>query len=428
MEATDHGEQKQATARAVRNMSGIMGSRMWSLVLRTVASLIVARVAGPGPMGFVAWLGIFPVYATWLSLGVVNGAERRVPILRGQGRLDQVDPVWSAASAVNVAAMAVCVVAGAIAALLTLRSSPMDSLRWLAAGLLAAGSQWQAFVMSLLGTEKRFGLLGRLFLIEGVCVWVLLPLAWCGIGGLTLRALLTVLLPALLVWRVSGLFHRPRLRDWALLRDLAIEGLPVMVANFLLIFSYGLSRTLVGALMTDVDMGYFVIAMNIVQLVRIVQYSIGRVLLPRLGELHGRTGGGLREVARAVGGPLAAAMAICTAAGVAGWVLIEPVTAWVLPSYMPGVAAARATLPGMVLTAATGSYVFYVAVGRQRQLIWMFLAGVAVQAQASLWLFNRGHGLASFGWGFSAGMAVSAFLVNAGVLYYALRHSPRSGS
>ena len=427
MDSAQSDGQKQATAQAVRNMSGIMGSRLWSLALRTVASLIVARVAGPGPMGFLGWLGIFPVYATWLTFGVVSGAERRVPVLRGEERADAVWPVWAAAWGVNLLAMAVCVAAGAAATLCTLGAGPLASLRWLAAGALAAASLWQSFVMSLLGTEKRFGLLGRMFLVEGVCVWVLLPLAWFGVGGITLRALAIVVLPALLLWRASRLFHRPSLRDAALLRSLAVEGLPVMIANFLLIFSYGLSRTLVGVLMTDLDMGYFVLAMNIVQLVRIVQYSIGRVLLPRLGELHGSSEGRTHVVARAVAGPLAAALGVCVLAAAAGWVLIGPVTAWLLPSYVPGVAAARATLPGMVLTAATGSYVFFVAIGRQRQLIWMFLAGVAVQAQASLWLFNRGLGLASFGWGFSIGMAVTAFLVNAGVLYYAVRRSPRSG-
>ena len=59
---------------------GIMGAQWAGLLLRFTSTLIAARLVDPDEIGYVAWMGIWPVYATWLACGVLSGAGRLIPV------------------------------------------------------------------------------------------------------------------------------------------------------------------------------------------------------------------------------------------------------------------------------------------------------------------------------------------------------------
>lgn len=401
-----------------QHMASLLGARSSGMGLRIVASLIVARIAGPEAVGFVAWIGIFSMYALWLTGGVVHGAERLVPIRRAQSAT--CDHLWRASAMVTLLAGAACVLLGTGAWVWALSTgSGGAAWKYLAAGLLSGISLFVNYVSSVFTAEKRFPLLNRLFFIEGVLWWVFLPLAWWGAEGLTARTLLVALLPAVVCLRQSRLFHRPAWQP-AVTRELAVEGLPILFSRFLLLLAFGLDRTFIAFLMDDLALGHYVLATSVISLMRLIQYAVSRVLTPHLGEVYGRTRD-VRVVARTALQCLPPLLAVLVPGVFAGWFLMEPLTRWLLPAYLPGVGAGQIALLSGALASVLGTNVFFVTIGRQKTLIAMLLTGLAIQAATTLFLFRLDGTIESVAWGFVAGALTNVVLVVGGVLYCILR-------
>jgi len=404
-----------------RSLFSLMSARGAGLFLRIAASLIAARIAGPEAIGFVAWIGIFSMYALWFTGGVFNGAERLVPIRRAQDRGAEVQHVWGVASMVCLLSVATCVLLGAAAWLLLFQDEASRVLAWklLCAGTLSGITLFMNYASAVFTAENRLSQLNRLFFLEGVLWWVFLPLAWGGTPGLTLRTLLVALLPAVICIVRARAFYRPAWNG-PTARILVRDGLPILFSRFLLLLSFGLDRTLIAFLMDDRSLGYYVLAISVIGLMRIFQYAISRVLIPALGRVYGSTRNP-RKVARTTLQSLLPLLLILLPCIVIAWFLMEPVTRWLLPEYLPGVPAGRIALISGALISVLGTNIFYVTIGRQKTLSAMLIAGLLVQAAVSFFLFARYGTLESFAWGLVAGAATSTLLVNGGILYYALR-------
>ncbi len=407
---------------------GLMGSRTLSLIIRTAASLVVARVAGPYAVGLIGWLGIFPLYAGWLTLGAVNGAERQVPVLRGKGEPSRIDGVWSAAWNMVYLAAFLCVITGmAISLACLVTGHPIAAWKACFSGILCAITLFSSSVMANLAAEKRFADLNRLFIMEGICWLILVPCAWGGKWGLVVRLLLATFVPALLTAIHTRILRPPRRFTRGTLRPLLKDGLPILTATFFQIQGFGLCRTLVGAFLGDVEMGYFVLAMNVLAMIRLMNYSVTKVLLPNIGELFGHSGD-TRHIAVSTCKPLLQMLPVTAVLTVAGWFLAEPVTRLILPQFLPGVPAARIALLGMIPTVMTSTHVFFIATGKQKRMILVFCIGLISQFLIAIPLYHQGYGLSAFAWGFTGGMAVTAVIVNAALFYYLLGRNTQTGA
>jgi O-antigen/teichoic acid export membrane protein len=202
--------------------------------------------------------------------------------------------------------------------------------------------------------------------------------------------------------------------------------LPILTGNFFYIQSFGLSRTLIGVFLGDIEMGYFVLAMNILAMIRLVNYSVSKVLLPTIGEQFGRHHD-VQHVAMATCWPLLKMLPLAGVLTVTGWFLAEPLTRLLLPQFLPGVDAARIVLLGMIPAVLTSTHVFFIATGKQRRLIPIFCSGLLGQFLIAIPLYHRGYGLSAFAWGFTGGMAIAAVIVNAALFYYLLGSNARTG-
>lgn len=403
-----------------RTILGFMSAQGAALALQMSATLIAARVAGPDAVGYTAWIGIFPMYAIWLTGGVLLGADLMIPLRRGAGRGDEVVRIHRVACAVCLLAMAACTVI-AVAAWGLLLVAGHAELAWklLCAGLLSAASILNTYVSVMLVVNKCFKLVGLKFLIEGALYWVFLPMAWGGTAGLTLRLLLVSLLGPLIFLRVGRTWIAPAWdRTTAVM--LMAAGIPMMAARFMLTLSYGLDRTMIAFFMTDKALGLYALAMLVMTVFKLAPYAVGRVLNPHLGELYGRTGSAysLRD---ALWRNTVVLLGVMAPLMIVGWFAAEPLTRWLLPAYLPGVPAAKVVLLTGLAIAPMSGYVFYFITQKRLTLMAILGAGLAIQTGVSIGLFKLGWGLVSFAWGLLAGMTATAVLLHVGILFLAPR-------
>ena len=402
------------------SLSGLLGARAVSVLMRLAASLVAARLVLPEQLGTVAWMGIMTFYAPWLTLGVTYGAERLVPFFRGKGDLVTGGRLWShTLKSVTISSL-ICILVGALILAAWLSTDPESAWKLYWGAFLSALVLLCLLGMTYLTAEKKFRLLQRLFLIESVCWWLFLPLVLLGVAGLRARLILATVLPLMLVWRMAEQRIRTCRMNSSELLLLIRTGLPVLTANFIMASSSVVTQTLVGTMMNDLYLGYFWPGALFLSFLRLADQCTARAILPSLAELYGRTRR-VSAVARFLIVPLACIVAGAGVLALAGWVVTGPAVRWLLPRYTPGIPATRILLSGIIPWAAVIPYVFFIAIGRQHWLIPIFACGLAVQLASSLWLFRAGWGLCSFSAGYVAGLLTNAILINTGMWWLVLR-------
>jgi len=402
------------------SLSGLLGARAVSVLMRLSASLVAARLVAPQQMGLVAWLGIMTFYAPWLTLGVTYGAERLVPFFRGKGDVVTGERLWShTLKSVTVSSL-ICLIFGAALLIAWLSRDPETAWKLYWGAFFSALVLLCLLGMTYLTAEKKFRLLQRLFLIESLFWWLFLPLVLLGVAGLRARLILATVLPLMLVWRMAKQQIRTCDMNSSELRLLIRTGLPVLTANFIMASASVVTQTLVGTMMNDLYLGYFWPAVLFLSFLRLADQCTARAILPSLAEIYGRTRRAA-AVARFMLVPVACILAAAAVFALAGWAITGPAVRWLLPRYTPGIPATRILLAGIIPWAAIIPYVFFIAIGKQRWLIPIFACGLAVQLASSLWLFRAGWGLCSFSAGYVAGLLTNAILINTGVWWLVLR-------
>jgi O-antigen/teichoic acid export membrane protein len=393
----------------------VMTSQWLGLILRFTATLVTARMMTPEEIGYVAWIGIWPMYATWLTFGVVTGAGRLIPIRRGEGLHEEVKAIKQAAFSVTVAVMVICLLAGVLArATLTPWFDSYTRWKFASSGFLCAATVFHTYVTVLLVAAKRFRMLASKQIVDGVLWWVFLPLIWNGVAGLTIRLLLvSIVTPAIFFILIKG--WAPLRIDWIHAKALCASGWIIMVVVFFVGLAYAFDRTMIAFFMDDRALGFYLLATLVVSFMRPVTDALGRVLYPHLGESYGKHGD-VKVVGRMALQPMPRVTMALVPFVILGWFLVEPLTRLILPLYLPGVPACRIALLGVLFAPAFGAYVFYNVVNKQVTLTLKLVIGLLTQIAVSVFLYGRLGTLECFAYGFVAGLGTSAILITVGIL------------
>ncbi|MCK5528817.1 MAG: oligosaccharide flippase family protein [Kiritimatiellae bacterium] len=399
----------------IKSSVGVMIMQWVGLMMRFAATLIVVRLVTPKDVGYVAWIGIWPVYSAWMTLGVVSGAGRLIPIMRGEGRDLDIKPMKEISFFVVLVAGASCIILGILARyLLAPWHTSYDRWAYVGAGILAASTLLDRYVLMLIGTAKRFKLMAAKIFVDGILWWIFLPLVLFGVLGLSVRLLLVSFITPLIFFIIIKGWCRPRYNRANLIK-LAKTGWIIMAAAFFVSLLYAMDRTLIVIFMDDTSLGHYMLAFIVVSLVRPVTAALGRVLYPNLGELYGKTRD-VVQVANKTLRPVPIMILLVLPIAIVGWFVAQPLTAWLLPEYLPGVASAKIVLCAVVFAPLLGTNVFYNVVQRQKLMMTMITFGLVVQVAVSILLYHYTKSLESFAWGFVAGMAISSTLLVLGII------------
>jgi len=364
---------------------------------RLGVNLVAASLLAPATFGLWGLFVVSQTYTTYGSVGLISGANRRIPLLLGSGSSAEVSDVERTALAGSVGAGALLAIGGAAVGLAL--GGP-----WQTAGILlglgAFTQQLYLFGQVILRGHLEFNRASIQQLILAVAFPFLgLPaLWWWGVNGLIGAQAVAYLLGFGLALR-----WRPELRPaWSapLGASLIREGAPIMLAGLAFAGMTSVDRWVVLAFAGQTALGQYALASTISSSMVFVNLVIAQQFYPRMAHQFGagRDAAQLLRVAR----DQSLAAGILSLPIALGLVAVAPlVITRLYPQYSPSVGATQMLgLAAFVLALASGYTNLIVTTGHAWQLFALqivagFIGGIvgAIALQAGLGLSGVGFAM-----------------------------------
>lgn len=401
-----------ATALAAANTTTVL--------LNLVQGFLFARILGPADYG--VWLGLLLLfqYGQYTYLGASTSVFRQIPLQRGRQDRARAERLTAAAHGLVLLTNLGWIAIGAALAFTVYRDVWFGALALVGLTVLEI---WLHLGQVELKASERFHAAAAVVGTRGVVNLGLLPLVvWMGLDGAYLRWLLLALLLMTITWRYDPVPLRFRF-DREAFGDLIRDGGPILVVGVVFAFQIHLDRTLLLLLADDVALGHYGVAAILMTVMMAVPNAVGQTAYPAMVEEFGRTGktdglwgATLRRTAR-VG------IVAIVLAGI-GFVVLPTFVRIVLPAFEPGIAAARAILPGTAFVAASvpASY-FLQTIGRQGLHVRVNLGALVVQAALGVFAWQRVGTIEALALAMSGAFAV--YLVALLLAARRARHAPR---
>ncbi len=342
---------RPSTARS----AGILGlSNLGRVLLRLVGSLLVARLLLPAEMGVFNAVGVVLTYVPFLHLGLINGLQRELPLLIGQGRRARGCELASTAQFWALACGVLCGVAAAGWGVSELvRGNWQWGLAWVARAVALLCLIPMLYFTATFRTGQEFIRLGLANFV-GAMFGGLMVLAVWGLGfeGQCIRLAATSLLTCGILWWWHPIRVRPRFR-WADFLELLKVGAPLFVASYLRRASMGLDRLMLArgvaaGTVAKAELGAYTLAILTVTAGGQVIVALGQVAYPRMLKDYGRTGNA-RAALKWVVRPTLLLAGASLPIFVGLWFALPPLVRLALPRYVAGVEAAQWSLVSLWL-------------------------------------------------------------------------------
>jgi O-antigen/teichoic acid export membrane protein len=361
---------------------------------RLGVNLVAASLLAPAMFGLWGLFVVSQTYTTYGSLGLISGANRRIPLLLGSGSAAQVAEVERTVLAGSVGAGAILALGGAVVGLAL--GGP-----WQTAGILlglgAFTQQLYLFGQVVLRGHLEFNRASsQQFILAVAFPFLGLPaLIWWGVNGLIAAQAAAYLLGFGLAWR-----WRPELRPaWSGRLGVSIirEGAPIMLAGLAFAGMTSVDRWVVLAFAGQAALGHYALASTISSSMLFVNLVIAQQFYPRMAHQFGagRDGAHLLKVAREQS--LAAGLLILPMA--LGVLILAPlVIPRVYPQYTPTVGVTQVLgLAAFVLALASGYTNLLVTVGHAWQLFVLQIVAGVIGAILGVLALQAGWGLPGVG-------------------------------
>ncbi len=318
----------------------VSGATLIGHGLGAVTSLLLRMLLEPAYMGVWQGLKLFLSYGNYASLGVSKAAARELTLAQGSGQRENAERDVNLAFTVNTLTSAAYALA-LLAAAFWVGSQGRDALsHWWAVGLAAVAGltllqRYVTYQVTLLRTKQAFAITSRLAVLEAV-----LTLLFCGaavwrfgLAGL-LAGVATVLIASLLYLRRCDDRRFRWVWDSVAIRRLIGIGGPILLGGIVASLFRSLDKLMLLAYLDD---GEFQLGCYSLTLMVTTQlYGLGNmlagVMLPRYGEMLGKTGDPRRvaQLAARASEPLAAVLALPYGLALAA---APPFLGWILPDY-----------------------------------------------------------------------------------------------
>ena len=368
-----------------------------------IRSVMMPVLLNPAQLGIWNLMNVVLGYGGNAQLGILDGMNKLVPILRGQGQIAQVVSVRDSVFWTNLilaALAASCVMLASFFVPLSY-SKPLQINAVIVLLLLVF-----CYLFSLLRADNRFGLLSMGIFVLSVLSTVLV-LA-CGffadnhlLGALIGLACAYGLTVFFWQWR-SGYHYTFQIDRPALLLSFRL-GAPLIVLGVLSTVFLSVDRWVIATHLGVTQLGYYALGIMACSLVSLIPQSVASVLYSRMLERFGANSDptSLRGLLINPTRVVAALMAVIV--GMAVLILIL-VVRFLLPSYSPSVPILTILIPGAFFYAVAFIPAgFVTAINKQHWL--MGVQGICIGLGLIMSIT-----VVSLGWGI-IGVAMSTFVV-----------------
>lgn len=256
---------------------------------RFVVGLIVARWVGPEEFGVWNTLNLLLLYGAFASLGVLNGMNREIPLLRGRrGEKEAAQIVILSFWFMLFSSIVIGLIISFIAISSRITEQFRQSLMWM--GLLFISHYMYLYFQLLLKSNIKFRLMSiQQFMYAIVLPLVVLPMAsqW-HIPGFILGQAIVALALGIFICRVIS-FKPAFFWSWSALFFLIKIGFPIMVAGVLYGLLTSVDRWIILTFLGVESLGYYSLAIICLGTLGIIPSVVSQQLYPRMAFRYGQT-------------------------------------------------------------------------------------------------------------------------------------------
>ncbi len=343
-------------------------------------------------------MSVVLAYGSNAQLGVLHGMNRAIPLLRGQGKLEEIESIKDSVFWLNLSL-------GAVAgSLLWFVSSIVPALYEPALRIIAVGVFLQLvfyYLFSLLRADNRFGLVSQgvsalSILSTGLVIVLALVLPDQLVGALI--GLVVAQLAILSYWFSKAGYHFSFQLSLRAMRKAFMLGFPLTILGVLDTVFLSVDRWVIAANLGETAVGYYALGIMASNLLGLVPGSVASVLYPRMLERFGVS----EDPASARGlliGPLRAVLTIMSLL-IGGGVFVLPllVRFW-LPKYAPSIPLLEILMPAAFVYAASSiPGTFLVSINRQRLLLKVQIVAILSALALDLLVVRMGWGAIGVAW------------------------------
>jgi O-antigen/teichoic acid export membrane protein len=425
MTSTERAEAEGKARRVLADVAALTIASYIAPPIMFVSNLFTRRALGPLLTGTFATLTLVQQYSQLTNLGILQAAERQLPIIRGQNDLERYDRVRRVSLTVAIASG----VLTGLGILLYAAIGRAELDRALFRGLLiyavmAVVVQWGAAYLTFLRCEQRFQYLARinvLFITLTAVGNVVLTYTF-GFDGLVVWTLVVAALGGLAYVRANGAVRLGPFHVSREAKALIADGIPMLILAFGHMGVHTIDNIMVLKLLDTEALGQYTLALSAGNIIYGLANSVSQVLYPRVLEDFGRSANS-EPVLRLLARPMLMLAAVLPLL-VAPLLFFLPVVVRVfIPKFAPGIPAFRIIMTGISLYALLQlPRLCLLSLGKIRALIGWSAFMVAVCVASS-------YALARFGLeGIALAACVSYFAGFIGLSVHVLaeRDDPRS--
>lgn len=368
-----------------------------------IRSVMMPVLLNPAQLGVWNLMNVVLSYGGNAQLGILEGMNKLVPILRGQGQTTQVVSVRDSVFWTNLILAALVASGIALSSFFVplTYSKPLQINAVIVLLLLVF-----YYLFSLLRADNRFSLLSMGVFALSVLSTVLV----LGCGFLAENHLLGALIGlacayglTVFFWQWKGGYRYTLKIDRSAILLSFRMGAPLIVLIVLSTVFVSVDRWIIAARLGAMQLGYYALGIMACNLISLIPGSVAGVLYPRMLERFGANSDPASLQGLLINPTRAMAALMAVIVGVAVLVLIF-VVRFFLPSYSPSVPILTILIPGAFFYAlASIPAVFVTAINKQHWLIGVQGACIGLGLIMSITAV-------SLGWGI-VGVAVSTFIV-----------------
>jgi O-antigen/teichoic acid export membrane protein len=283
------GESSESSrGRILTDTAKISTTRVYSIVLAVIQGFVVARVLGPEMYGLLSLILLIAFYANLIGPGLLDVANRELPFLAGKGdtqgahRLRSVgfsgDLLWRAF-------LCVCVLVAAI-----FQSNEILRYGLIITAITLFTARLNEIYSVVCQVKNDFHLLSKAtFLTSTLTSGLIIATVYWGKVFSPLLVPLVVSLVIIFYYQRHTRLEMEFSVDRTELKRMIRIGIPLQLLTVVVWIYRSSDRTMVASLLDTTSLGYYALAVNIVQYLQLPQNDFVLVLRPRLYELLGRS-------------------------------------------------------------------------------------------------------------------------------------------
>jgi O-antigen/teichoic acid export membrane protein len=383
-------------------------------------AIFIRRFLGPLNMGIWGILKVVSDYASYNNLGSTSAIPYKLPVLKGQGKTDEVKKLTSVIFNFVTIVTFICSIAIVVYALIFLRTLPREIfIGLLVVSVMLLSQRVYTYYMMLLRANKDFGILSKSVFFDAVTNLglVLLIVSRFKLYGFYF---VIIIMPVINVWFIRKYVTYNLAFNFHVKGILAYikYGLPLFLTGMLDQILYSIDRIMIVSMLGLEQLGFYSIALMTRNYGTGLSKNFSIVIQPHFMEDFGKNG--IEKSCEYVIRYCEVSAYFMSIVLSIVFIIAYPFVYFVLPSFLPGVTAMKIfLLATFFLTLSPYPNNFLVAVEKQSRLIPITVMSILINVVFNYLFIRKGYGIN----GVSAATAISACVSFFVVSIYALSHT-----